>query len=76
MKLRGYTKGYNSERRWQEVGLARDCKDRSACVSGDGAGVCEQPNDSDQIPKDGTQSNDRRAGGSSEGQGRGAKRSK
>lgn len=36
----------------------------------------EQPNDGDQIPKDGTQSNDRRAGGSPEGQGRGAKRRK
>lgn len=44
--------------------------------SGDRAGVREQPNDGDQIPKDGTQSNDRRAGGSTEDQGRGTKRSK
>lgn len=49
-------------------------KDRVLCVSGDGVGVREQPNHGDQIPKDRTQPNDRRAGGGSEGQGGGAER--
>lgn len=31
-KLRGYTKGYDCEPRWDEVGLARDCHDCSVCV--------------------------------------------
>lgn len=55
-------------------GISSGPKDCGVCVSGDGAGVCEQPNDGHQIPKDGTQPNDRRAGGSSEVQGRGRRR--
>lgn len=55
-------------------GIRSGPKDCDLCVSGDGVGVCEQPNDGHQIPKDGTQPNDRRAGGGSEGQGRGTGR--
>lgn len=55
-------------------GISSGPKDCVVCVSGDGAGVREQPNDGHQIPKDGTQPNDRRAGGSSEVQGRGTRR--
>lgn len=43
------------------------------CVPGDRAGVCERPNNSDQIPKDRTQPNNRGAGVSSEGQGGGTR---
>lgn len=45
--------------------------DGGVCIPGDRAGVCERPNNGDQIPKDRTQPNDRRARGRFESQGGG-----